>query len=126
MVLLMGNMSTVPSRDISHPTRFFDFFQLRMQARRESGVIFVVGAAEAGGQHQNSVFLRCATTLRSTGEMGAPVFGQGASGLSVGWCQPHQAGVAEPEQVRPWIGAAELDIHPPHAHRHLRRHFQQL
>src|SRR5580700_3479138 len=72
---------------------------------QEAGLIFVVGAAETRGHHQNSVFLRWAAKLRRSGGIGAPVFGQCASRLSVGRHQPHQPGVAEPRQVRPWIGA---------------------
>ena len=61
-----------------------------------------------------------------SGASGAPVLAKRAEQLSVRRRQLHQPGVTQPKQIRPRIGAAELDIHAPHAHGHPPRHFQQF
>jgi len=89
-----------------------------------AGLFFVVGAAQPRCQRRNSVFLRCATTLRQSGANRAPVFIIWGPRLSVRQRQPHQPGVTESKQFFPRIGAAQLDIYPPYADGHLRGHFE--
>ena len=116
-----------------HLARIFhtrpDFAHFSYRGRENGGAEFRF--APSFGEHevqhvggrQIRRFSLYVTTAPPGSASSAPVFCQGASPLSVGRRQLHQPRVAQPEQVRPWIGAAELKIHAAHTDGYPRGHF---
>ena len=106
-----------------------DFAHFSYRGRENGGAEFRF--APSFGEHevqhvggrQIRRFSLYVTTAPPGSASSAPVFCQGASPLSVGRRQLHQPRVAQPEQVRPWIGAAELKIHAAHTDGYPRGHF---
>ena len=126
-----NNISTSPSTAPSPDISYVDWFLAKSEDFEKCGSPKTVGGQ---AQEQNrqamppSVLFRAffTTPLLLRNFSGSPSSPRWFLGLITPQGQAHQPPMTPPKQLLHRIGATQLHRHSPHAHSHLRRHFQQL